>query len=327
MENYQPIFNIIPESTKLLFEIAQNLERINIIAERVLTPKLRRENRIKSIRSSLYIEANTLTLEQVANIIDGKKVIGPKRDIEEVKGAKKAYDHILECNPLSIQDLLREHKYMMGRVMKNAGHFRTKGVAVFAGNTPIHVAPPAETVPALMGQLLDWYKNAPLPLIYKSCIFHYEFEFIHPFPDGNGRTGRLWHTLLLHQENSIFGWLPIETIIAANQEAYYRAIQDSTKNNDSGIFAEFMLKVIAKAVADFRTEHEGTNDAHLTDDEKQVLEIIKKNPSASYSEISAKLNKTEKTVGRILASLKDREIISRIGSNKTGSWVINQIED
>ena len=325
MEKYQPVFNITPQSVNLSFKIAQDLERINIIAERVLTPKLRRENRIKTIRSSLYIEANTLTLEQVADIIDGEKVIGPKRDIDEVKGAKEAYDYLLECNPSSVKDLLKEHQYMMRRVIPDAGHFRAKGVAVFAGDMPIHVAPPAEAVPDLVQQLFDWYKDSDLSIIYKSCIFHYEFEFIHPFSDGNGRVGRLWHMLLLHQENPVFGWLPIETIIAANQEAYYQAIQDSTKHNDSGIFAEFMLKVIAKAVADFRNSHEVLGNRALTDDEELVLNIIKDNPSASYAEISAILGKTEKTVGRILTNLKDREIISRNGSNKTGIWVVNQM--
>jgi Fic family protein len=307
-----------------MYQIAQDLERINIIRERVLTSYLRRENRIKTIRSSLYIEANTLSLEQVADVIDGKTVVGPAHDVQEVKNAVEAYNQLLECNPYSAHDLLSEHGLMTRGTIKESGKFRSKGVGVFAGDIPIHVAPPAEQVPILVEQLLEWVQCSDLPQIIKSCIFHYEFEFIHPFADGNGRIGRMWQTLLLYQENPVFGWLPVETIIARRQEEYYTAIQRSTKDNDSAIFAEFMLTALAEAVAEFKDNQgvvEKPLDAPLNKTEQVVLAAITDNPYVTYQEIAHKIGKTPKTVQRTIASLKNRGLISRVGSDKTGYWV------
>lgn len=323
MKGYSPVYKITSKITNLVYQIAQDLERINIIREQVLTPRLRRENRIKTIRSSLYIEANTLSLEQVADVIDGKPVVGPTHDIQEVKNAIEAYNRLLDCNPYSIKDLLYEHGLMTKDTVKESGMFRSSGVGVFAGNIPIHVAPPAGQVSALVEQLLAWVEHSDLPQIVKSCIFHYEFEFIHPFSDGNGRMGRIWQTLLLYQENSVFGWLPVETIVAKRQEEYYAAIQRSTKENDSAIFAEFMLTALAEAVAEFK-DNQGVVgqplDAPLSNTEQAVLKAVTSSPYATYQEIADTIGKTSKTVQRTLASLKDRGRISRVGSDKTGYW-------
>ncbi|MDR1679142.1 MAG: Fic family protein [Prevotellaceae bacterium] len=252
MENYAPTFTITPEILNFAYEIAADLERIDIIREKTLTLQLRRENRIKTIHSSLWIEANSLTLEQVTDIVDGKRVSGPQKDILEVKNAIVAYDELLECNPYNEKDLLKQHGLLMNGLIENPGKYRRAGVGVFDGEVPIHIAPPYERVPLLMNQLLVWTKNAKLPQVVKSCIFHYEFEFIHPFSDGNGRMGRMWQTLLLYQENPVFAWLPVESIIAHNQQEYYRAIRRSTYHNDSGIFAQFMLSIIKEATAAFK---------------------------------------------------------------------------
>lgn len=324
MKDYSPVYIITPRITNLVYQIAQDLERINIIREQVLTPYLRRENRIKTIRSSLYIEANTLSLEQVADVIDGKTVVGPEHDIQEAKNAIEAYDRLLECDPYTVKDLLYEHRLMTKNTVKESGIFRVKGVGVFVGNTPIHVAPASEQVPVLIEQLLEWVKHSDLPQIIKSCIFHYEFEFIHPFADGNGRMGRMWQTLLLYQENPIFGWLPVETIIAKRQQEYYAAIQLSTKDNNSAIFAEFMLTALAEAVAEFKNNQGVVGSpigAPLSKTEQAVLAAITSNPHATYQIIAHKISKTPKTVQRIVASLKDRELIYRVGSDKTGYWV------
>jgi Fic family protein len=324
MKDYSPVYKITPKITNLVYQIAQDLERINIIREQVLTPNLRRENLIKTIRSSLYIEANTLSLEQVADVIDGKTVVGPAHDIQEVKNAIEAYDQLLECDPYSVKDLLSEHGLMTKDTVKESGVFRSRGVGVFAGDIPIHIAPPAEQVPVLVKQLLEWVQHSDLPQIIKSCIFHYEFEFIHPFADGNGRMGRIWQTLLLYQENSVFGWLPVETIIAKRQEEYYNAIQRSTKENDSAIFAEFMLTALAEAVAEFKYNQGVVGKplgAPLSNTEQAVLKAITSNPYANYQEIADKIGKTSKTVQRALASLKDCRLISRVGSDKTGHWI------
>ncbi len=309
----------------MAYRIAQDLERINIIREQVLSPYLRRENRIKTIRSSLYIEANTLSLEQVADVIDGKAVVGPKNDILEVKNAIEAYDALLACDPYSVADLLGEHRLMTQDTVEESGKFRSQGVGVFAGDIPIHVAPPATQVPVLVEQLLEWAQKTELPQVIKSCIFHYEFEFIHPFSDGNGRMGRMWQTLLLYQENPIFGWLPVETIIARQQEEYYAAIQQSTKENNSAIFAEFMLTALAEAVADFK-DNQGVVGSPmatlLSDTEQAVLKVVVANPSATYEDVAGKIGKTSKTAQRTLAGLKSRGLIERLGPDKTGHWKV-----
>jgi len=327
LKNYSPIYEITPRITNLVYQIAQDLERIDIIREQVLTPYLRRENRIKTIRSSLYIEANSLSLEQVADVVDGKPVIGPIHDIQEVKNAIEAYNQLLDCNPYTVKDLLNEHELMTKDTLNESGVFRSHGVGVFAGNIPIHVAPPAEQVPILVEQLLDWVKNSDLPQIIKSCIFHYEFEFIHPFADGNGRMGRMWQTLLLYQENPIFGWLPVETLIAKRQEEYYTAIQRSTKENNSAVFTEFMLMALAEAVQEFK-DNQGVIGiplgTRLSNTEQAVLKTVKSNPYATYQEIADNISKTSKTVQRALANLKNYGLVTREGSDKTGHWISHE---
>ena len=325
MKDYSPVYMITPKITSLVYQIAQDLERINIIREQVLTPHLRRENRIKTIRSSLYIEANSLSLGQVADVIDGKTVVGPAQDINEVKNAIEAYNQLLDCDPYSVKDLLAEHKLMTNSTVNESGQFRSRGVGVFAGHIPIHIAPPAEQVPILVDQLLQWVKNDDLPQIIKSCIFHYEFEFIHPFADGNGRMGRIWQTLLLYQENPVFGWMPVETIIARRQDEYYLAIRQSTAESNSAIFAEFMLTALAEAVVDFKN-NQGlvgipTNNT-LSKTEQAVLDSIINNPYATYQEIANKINMASRTVQRALDSLKNNGIVSRAGSDKTGHWMV-----
>jgi Fic family protein len=340
MENYTPIFTITPEILNFAYEIAADLERIDIIREKALTPQLRKENRIKTIHSSLWIEANSLTLEQVTDIVNGKRVSGPKKDILEVKNAIVAYDELLECNPYREKDLLEQHRLLMTGLIENAGKYRNAGVGVFDGEVPIHIAPPHQRVPLLMSQLLDWAKNAKLPQVVKSCIFHYEFEFIHPFSDGNGRMGRMWQTLLLYQENPVFAWLPVETIIAHNQQEYYRALRRSTHHNDSGIFAQFMLSAIKQATAEFKEKYQknelkdaGVNagvsagvsaGVKLSKTQEKIVEIIAKDNSISQSEIAKKMKINESTVYRNIEKLKQLNVLERKGSDKAGIWLIKK---
>jgi Fic family protein len=334
MEPYAPLFTITPEILSSAYEIAADLERIDIIREKALTPQLRKENRIKTIHSSLWIEANSLTLEQVTDIVDGKKVIGSEKDILEVKNAIVAYDELLECNPYKEKDLLNRHRLLMTGLIIDAGKYRNAGVGVFDGETPIHIAPPQQRVPLLMSQLLDWAKTAKLPQVVKSCIFHYEFEFIHPFSDGNGRMGRMWQTLLLYQENPVFAWLPVETIIAHNQQEYYRALRRSTHHNDSGIFAQFMLNAIKQATAEFKgkylkneLEDAGVNagvnaGVKLSDLQKKMVDIIANNSNVSQSGIAKILGINESTAYRNIEKLKKSGVLERKGSDKTGIWII-----
>ena len=332
--NYTPIFIITPEILNLAYDISADLERIDIIREKALTPQLRKENRIKTIHSSLWIEANSLTLEQVTDIVNGKKVSGPKKDILEVKNAIIAYDELLECNPYSEKDLLKQHQLLMNGLIKDAGKYRHAGIGVFSGKVPVHIAPPHQRVPFLVQNLLEWVKNEKLPQVVKSCIFHYEFEFIHPFSDGNGRMGRMWQTLLLYQENPVFAWLPVESIIAHNQKDYYRALRRSTHHNDCGIFMRFMLSAIKKATAEFKETHQAKGIIHagvsagviagvkLTKTQEKILSLIAKNNRISQSEIAVKMKINESTVYRNIEKLKKLEILERMGSDKTGVWVI-----
>ena len=316
METYTPIFTITPEILNFAYDIAADLERIDIIREKALTPQLRKENRIKTIHSSLWIEANSLTLEQVTDIVDGKRVSGPQ----------------LERNPYSEKDLLKQHHLLMNGLIADAGKYRHAGIGVFDGKTPIHIAPPHHRVPILMSQLLDWAKNAKLPQVVKSCIFHYEFEYIHPFSDGNGRMGRMWQTLLLYQENPVFAWLPVESIIAHNQQEYYRALRRSTHHNDSGIFAQFMLSAIKEATNDFKEKYQkneienaGVNaGVNLSKTQEKILTIITKNNTVSQAEIAKKMKINESTVYRNIEKLKEWGLLERKGTDKTGTWNIHK---
>lgn len=255
MDNYIPPFDLTSEIFELSSEIMENLGKLSNINDLEKLPRLRNISRLKSIYSSLAIEQNTLSLDQVTDIIDGKRVLGPQDEILAVKNAFAAYKEIKNVNPYELTDLLRIHGIMMGNLVEEAGKLRTSAVGVFdSDRNVVHTAPPARMVYSLMQDLFHWTKNAATPMLIKSCIFHYEFEFIHPFRDGNGRTGRLWQTVLLASWKSIFEWIPIESIIKDNQEEYYKAIVRSTHDGKSNAFILFMLDVINKAIKDILTD-------------------------------------------------------------------------
>ena len=214
-----------------------------------MNPTLRRTNRIQTIYSSLAIEQNTLDIEQVTAVLSGKRVIAPPKDIAEVQNAYEIYDNMDKLNPYSIDDLLKAHSVMERGLLNEAGEFRSRpvGVADSEGNI-LHFGTLPQYVPKLVQELLEWTEKSEIHLLIKSCVFHYEFELIHPFADGNGRMGRLWHTLLLSKWNPIFAWLPIESIIHDNQSEYYNAINVSNNNGNSTVFIEFMLSVIKQAL-------------------------------------------------------------------------------
>ena len=209
-----------------------------------LTPHLRKENRIRTIHSSLAIEHNSLSLEQVTAIIDGKRILGNPVEIKEVKNAYTTYEMMLTLDPFSVDDLLKAHEAMMKELISENGRFRSGGVGVFNGKALVHMAPPANMVPGQIQDLFSWYKASEIHPLIRSAIFHYEFEFIHPFADGNGRLGRMWHSLLLGRWNEIFYWLPVEDLIRSRQEEYYKALGKSDRDADSSAFVEFLLQVI-----------------------------------------------------------------------------------
>ena len=232
-----------------VIEIAELVGRVSVTDKISMNPTLRRTNRIQTIYSSLAIEQNTLDIEQVTAILSGKRVIASPKDIAEVQNAYEIYDNMDKLNPYSIDDLLKAHSVMERGLLNEAGEFRSRpvGVADSEGNI-LHFGTLPQYVPKLIQELLEWTEKSEIHLLIKSCVFHYEFELIHPFADGNGRMGRLWHTLLLSKWNPIFAWLPIESIIHDNQSEYYNAINISNNNGKSTVFIEFMLSVIKQAL-------------------------------------------------------------------------------
>jgi len=217
---YYPPYTITPAILNLVAEISEIIGRYTVLAEQNLTPRLRRENRIRTIQASLAIENNSLTLEQVSAVIEGKRVMGHPREIQEVRNAFAAYEAMEGWDARSKKDLLTAHDLLMRALVEETGRYRSGGVGIFRGEQLVHMAPPADRVPKLMADLLDWLKKTKEHPLVASCIFHYEFEFIHPFADGNGRMGRLWQTLILRNWKPLFAYLPVETVIRERQGAY-----------------------------------------------------------------------------------------------------------
>ena len=320
-ERYIPPFTITDEITNLVIEIAEITGAMTVSEQLSKNPKLRRVNRVRSIHSSLAIEQNSLTKEQVSDIINGKRVLGPPQDIREVQNANEAYEIMTKLNPYSVKDLLKAHKIMMGGLVKEAGVFRSKGVGVYAGEQLIHAGTPANYVPGLIGQLFDWLKKSNLHPLIKGCIFHYEFEFIHPFVDGNGRLGRLWHTLILAKWQEFFLWIPIETIIHERQADYYKALNASNVVSESTIFVQFMLLLIRDLLKEL--SHNGVMNKEKTLDEK-LFGLLKENGKQSAAELAEIVGSSPRTVQRALKRLMDDGKIEHVGSNRFGHYVIKQ---
>jgi len=244
VSKYRPPFHMTDRITNLTADICEQLGQIKILSNGKFSSYLRKENRIRTIHSSLAIEHNSLSLEQVTAIIDGKRILGNPVEIKEVKNAYTTYEMMLTLDPFSVDDLLKAHEAMMKELISENGRFRSGGVGVFNGKALVHMAPPANMVPGQIQDLFSWYKASEIHPLIRSAIFHYEFEFIHPFADGNGRVGRMWHSLLLGRWNEIFYWLPVEDLIRSRQEEYYKALGKSDRDADSSAFVEFLLQVI-----------------------------------------------------------------------------------
>lgn len=249
MVNKKPPFEINEKIMTEVIEIAELLGKVSISSQISSNPTLRRTNRIRTIYSSLAIEQNTLDIEQVTAVLSGKRVLAPPKDIAEVQNAYEIYENMNKLNPYSIDDLLKAHSVMVKGLVNEAGEFRSRPVGIVDGDgNVLHFGTLPQFVPQLVQELLEWTETSDVHMLIKSCVFHYEFELIHPFADGNGRIGRLWHTLLLSKWNPIFAWLPIESIIYDNQAKYYNAINLSNSNGNSTVFIEFLLPVIKQTL-------------------------------------------------------------------------------
>lgn len=245
---YQPPFTINNSILKSVVEISEMLGRWSAESGENLNPQLRRNNRIRTIHASLAIENNSLTEKQVSAVIEGKPVLGSPREIKEVQNAILAYEEMPNLQPSSVDDLLKSHEILMRSLVDEAGKFRSTAVGIHKDKALIHMAPPADRVPHLMQDLLDWLDKTETHPLIVSCVFHYEFEFIHPFSDGNGRMGRLWQSLILSKWQPLLAFLPVETIVHKQQEQYYQALGACDKAGDSTFFIEFMLNAIKSAM-------------------------------------------------------------------------------
>lgn len=248
MNAYQPPYTITQEILNRVAAISEVVGRLTILTDQAKTLRLRRINRIRTIHGSLAIEGNTLSEAQITAILEGKRVIAPPREVREVKNALDAYDRFDNWRPESEKDLLEAHRILMSGLIDEAGMYRRSGVGVMAGREVIHMAPPALRVPHLMADLFDWLAATDAHPLVAGSVFHYEFEFIHPFADGNGRMGRLWQSLILARWNPLFADIPVESLVFEHQAEYYHAIQESTQKTDSAPFIAFMLRMIQDSV-------------------------------------------------------------------------------
>jgi Fic family protein len=271
--SYTPPYSINPAILSLVAEIAGEVGRLGALAGSGSVPKLRRANRIRSIHASLAIENNTLTLDQVTSVIAGKRVLGPQREIQEVKNAFAAYEAMTSWKPSALKDLLAAHRLMLEGLVDEAGKFRTRSVGIAKGKRIVHLAPPADRVPGLMKDLLGWLKRTDAHPLIAGCVFHYELEFIHPFADGNGRMGRLWQTLILSQWNPLFAFLPVETVIRDQQAEYYRILAACDKAGNSTAFIEFLLSTLLVALRDSPDTDQVTD--HVSDQVAALLRTLK----------------------------------------------------
>lgn len=319
----KPPYQITDEILQLIVSISEKLGEIKSTHLHKPPTKLRKKNRIKTIQSSLEIEGNTLTEEQITAILENKKVIAPQKDIIEVQNAIKVYEQLRSFNPYQIQDLEKAHAILMHQLLDNAGKLRTKNVGIVKGEKIEHIAPSGTMVKGLMNDLFDYLQNDEEILLVKSCVFHYEFEFIHPFLDGNGRMGRFWQTLILMQKYPVFEYLPLENIIKKNQNAYYEALSKSDKMGQSTPFIAFMLNVIFEALNDLLQSQNRTLSA-----EERILifqDVIKdkifsrKDYLSNYKEISTA------TASRDLKNAVKQNILVKFGENRLTKYQFKKV--
>jgi len=285
-----PPYQITPEIVKLIALVSEKLGQINAKFLDKPSPKLRKENRIKTIHSSLIIEGNTLTEEQITALIENKRIIGPKKDVNEVLNAISVYNQLHSFDPISSKSFLKAHEILMNGLVLENGKYRKKGVGIMAGDRMAHMAPPAENVAHLMKDLFSYLKDSKEISLIKSCVFHYEMEFIHPFIDGNGRMGRLWQTLILMKEYPVFEFIPFENRIHKTQGNYYHSLSQSDKSGNSTPFIEYMLNVINDSLynmLDFKSRILNTEDRLTYFSELNQTEFSRKDYMNVFKEISS----------------------------------------
>ena len=320
MYNKKPPFAITNSILDKIAQIGELVGQVNAVAGLTTNPMLRRTNRIRTIYSSLAIEQNTLSLEQVTAVLSGKRVIAPPKDIAEVKNAYEIYEMMDSLNPYSVDDLLNAHAVLTRGLTEESGCFRSGPVGVVdkQGNI-LHFGTLPDYAPGLTMELLDWIKASDIHMLIKSCVFHYELEVIHTFADGNGRIGRLWHTLLLKQWKPMFAWLPVESIIHDRQDEYYAAINRSNYEGESTAFIEFMLSAIQEALTE-AVQTAGATKTMTTDQLRwyKIQQFLKKNGTITNADVRQLFNVSSATANRILSKFTDEGKLQKIRIGR--SW-------
>ena len=322
MKNRKPPFELTNQIIDYVAEIAELVGRLTVTSPLSASPTLSRANRIRTIHGSLAIEQNALSLEQVTAVLSGKHVLAPPKDIAEVKNAYEIYERLEELDPYSVDDLLTAHGIMTRGLVEESGTFRTRPVGVVDSEGHVlHFGTLPQYVPGLVMELLDWAKANEVHMLIRSCVFHYEFELIHPFADGNGRVGRLWHTLLLSKWNPAFAWLPVESIIHDRQQEYYDAINASNDAGESTVFIEFMLSAIKASLIDAINASDGMSDGKLdkaTLRWKKIEEFLKTHDYIMNADVRELCGVSAATANRILMHFVTEGKLKKI--HQDGHW-------
>ena len=322
MRNRKPPFEITNQMIDYVAEIAELVGKLSAVSSLSANPTLRRSNRIRTIHGSLAIEQNTLSLEQVTAVLNGKQVLAPPKDIAEVKNAYEIYERLDELNPYSVDDLLTAHGIMTRGLVEESGVFRSRPVGVVDSEGHVlHFGTLPQYVPDLVMELLDWVKTSEVHMLIRSCVFHYELELIHPFADGNGRVGRLWHTLLLSKWNPAFAWLPVESIIHDRQQEYYAAINASNDAGESTEFIEFMLSAIKASLIDAISTSDEMSDGKMdkaTLRWKKIEEYFKTHDYIMNADVRELCGVSAATANRILSSFVEERKVSKY--REGGHW-------
>lgn len=328
-----PPFTITVQAADHLATIVESITRLDFGTGYRLDLRLQRENRVRSIYSSLAIEGNHLSLDEVSAVLDGRAVWGRPRDIQEVKNAHAAYAQLHALNPYDVDDFLAAHKFMTQGLIREAGVFRGGDVAVYADDAPVHVGARPQFVPGLVSDLFAWARTAEVHPVLLSAIVHCEIETIHPFADGNGRMGRLWQTLILASWNDTFASLPMESVVFRNRPAYYEALRSSQRDNDATAFIEFSLGTVRDAIGEALLTYDagapanadvGVNVGKDVGVTEAVLVLLSAEPALTAAALAGRLGKTSRTIERHLAALKASGLLRREGSPKNGRWVVTR---
>ncbi len=325
MYNKKPPFEVTNAILDEIAEIAELVGQVNATSGLSTNPMLRRTNRIRTIHASLAIEQNTLTLEQVTALLNGKHIIGPPKDIAEAKNAYEIYEMMDQLDPYSVDDLLNAHAVMTRGLVEESGCFRSGPVGIVdkQGNI-LHFGTLPDYVPGNTMELLDWVRDSDYHMLIKSCVFHYELELIHPFADGNGRIGRLWHTLLLTRWKPMFAWLPVESIIHDRQSEYYDAINRSNYEGESAAFIIFMLSAIKEALME-AVQTSGSAESMTTDELRwyKIEHFLKKNETITNADVRQLFQVSAATANRILAKLADEGKVQKTRLGRSWGYVLN----